>query len=66
MDKDGRNEGGKNKLKKTIDIGGITVEVDNANEGVLPSPSELEKQLRDGGIEVVEGKKSPEENDLIS
>jgi len=41
-------------------------EIEDLKEGTPPSAIELEKQLREGGIEVVEGKNSPEDGEQIS
>jgi hypothetical protein len=59
MDKEDK----KNKAKKTVQVGDITIEMEDNKDEVAPSATEIEKQLREGGIEVVEGKKSLEEND---
>lgn len=62
MDKDEK----KDKLKKTVQVGDITIEVEGGEDSATPSATELEKQLREGGIEVVEGKKSfdPDDNPI--
>lgn len=63
MDKE---RGAKKKLsgKKTdpeMEGNGILVEIGEAGDAVAPSPQDLETQLKAGGVEVVEGKKSPDD-----
>ncbi|MDO8572827.1 MAG: hypothetical protein Q7S11_03615 [bacterium] len=60
--KDKKNKDEKINAHKLMEAGGIVVDVDDSKEGMPPSATELEKQLRDGGIDVVEGKNLPEEN----
>lgn len=64
--KDKKNNEEKKKLGKLMEVGGIMVEIEDLKEGAPPSATELEKQLREGGIEVIEGKNSPEDDDQIS
>lgn len=68
MDKNNKDKGSdkKKNTKKLIEVGGIVIEIEDSKEGMPPSATELEKQLREGGIEVVEGKNSPEDDDQIS
>ncbi|MBI5817321.1 MAG: hypothetical protein HZB09_02750 [Candidatus Yonathbacteria bacterium] len=64
--KDKKNNDEKKRLGKLMEVGGIMVEIEDSKEGVPPSATELEKQLREGGIEVIEGKNSPEDDEQIS
>lgn len=66
MDKNSKDKNNeeKKKTKKLMEAGGIVIEIEDQKEGAPPSAIELEKQLREGGIEVVEGKNSSEENDF--
>lgn len=65
MDKDtGKNKKPKNKT--SVEIGGIVIETDHSEEGALPSVRAIEQELKEGGIEVVEGRKLPEEGEPIS
>ena len=64
--KDKKNNDEKKRLGKLMEVGGIVVEIEDLKEGIPPSAAELEKQLREGGIEVVEGKNSPEDGEQIS
>jgi hypothetical protein len=68
MDKNSKdkNRDERKKTRKLMEAGGIVVEIEDPKEGVPPSATELEKQLREGGIEVVEGKNSPEDGEQIS
>ena len=68
MDKNSKdkNNDEKKKTKKLMEAGGIVIEIEDLKEGTPPSAKELEKQLREGGIEVVEGKNSPEDGEQIS
>lgn len=68
MDKNSKNKNNdeKRNTKKLLEVGGIVIEIEDSKEGVPPSATELEKQLREGGIEVVEGKNSPEDGEQIS
>ena len=64
--KDKKNNDEKKKIGKLMEVGGIMVEVEDLKEGTPPSATELEEQLREGGIEVVEGRNSPEDDEQIS
>lgn len=68
MDKNNKDKdtSEKKKVHKLMEVGGIVIEIEDQKEGTLPSATELEKQLREGGIEVVEGKNSPEDDEQIS
>lgn len=65
MDKD-TDKNKKSKNKTSVEIGGIVIETDSSEEGVLPSARALEQELKEGGIEVVEGRRLPEEGEPIS
>lgn len=66
MDKDTNKKKDSSKPQKEVDIGGIMVQIDDNTEANSPSVKDLENELREGGIEVVEGRKSPEEDLPIS
>lgn len=61
-----KSSGGKKKTGKLMEVGGILIEVTDTKEGIPPSANELEKQLREGGVDVVEGKNFPEEDEPLS
>lgn len=65
MDKD-KEKSVKKKFpgKKTdaeMEGNGIVVEINEMGDAVAPSSKDLETQLKAGGVEVVEGKKSPDD-----
>ncbi len=68
MDKNSKDKSKdeKKKTRKLMEVGGIVVEIEDPKEGTPPSATELEKQLREGGIDVIEGKNSPEDGEQIS
>lgn len=60
MDKDTGNKKDAPKNTKEVDVGGIMIQVGDGGEISSPSAKDIENELREGGIEVVDGRKSPD------